>query len=511
MEVIRNAGPCVNTDPTPLNRQQVCTADDLTADCSLPQTAGLARGEAMARHRNGGIRKVCDCPRRNWPKCSHSWYFNYKPRGGRAWRFSLDSESATGQHIAGKTEAEALATNIRAAINAGTFERLADRRVREAREAAERKAREAEAQRLREMLPEGLTFDDFRKKFIDNKAKASGKKTWTNDESALKQIGAFTLSDGVRLGAKALAAITEDDLESFHAHLRMIGRAASTRNQYVQVIKSSFKWATKKGYLTRNPITDDSILKRTKVAQRSRRLAPDVFDDRGKLKRPGEERRLLAATAKNAGLQRLIIAAIETACRRGELLALTFADVDLPGRALRIRAETAKDAETRVLPISARLAAVLEMAKIDPAGNEYEPSDFVFGECGRQVTDIKKAWETAVLKAAGYTPTWGPNNTLTPESRAHLDAVDLHFHDLRHEGASRLLEAGWPLHHVSEMLGHSNVGQTSTYLNAGKHGLSDSMRRFDPARCNSVAKPIAIEHPTNSNGVRHEDEQVTVN
>ena len=272
------------------------------------------------------------------------------------------------------------------------------------------------------------------------------------------------MSDGVRLGAKPLAAITEDDIESCHAHLRTIGRAASTRNQYVQVIKSAFTWATKKGYLARNPITDDSILKRTKVAQRSRRLAPDVFDEHGQLKTPGEERRLLAATANNPGLQRLIIAAIETACRRGELLALTFADVNLPGRALRIRAETAKDGETRVLPMSERLAAVLEMAKIDPAGHEYEAGDFVFGERGLQVKDVKKAWDTAVLKAAGFTPTWGPSHSLTKASRAQLDAVDLHFHDLRHEGASRLLEAGWPLHHVSEMLGHADVGQTSTYL-----------------------------------------------
>jgi integrase len=59
-------------------------------------------------------------------------------------------------------------------------------------------------------------------------------------------------------------------------------------------------------------------------------------------------------------------------------------------------------------------------------------------------------------------------------ARAGID--DLHFHDLRHEAGSRLLEAGWPIHHVKEMLGHANL----SYLNAGRMGLQDSMQRFDP-------------------------------
>lgn len=43
------------------------------------------------RHHNDGLRKLCTCARRNWPKCSHPWHFNFKPRGGQAWRFSLDA------------------------------------------------------------------------------------------------------------------------------------------------------------------------------------------------------------------------------------------------------------------------------------------------------------------------------------------------------------------------------------------------------------------------------------
>jgi integrase len=59
-----------------------------------------------------------------------------------------------------------------------------------------------------------------------------------------------------------------------------------------------------------------------------------------------------------------------------------------------------------------------------------------------------------------------------------LRAIDLHFHDLRHEAGSRLIEAGWPVHHVQATLGRADLKQTSTYLNATPVGLEESMRRF---------------------------------
>jgi integrase len=83
----------------------------------------------------------------------------------------------------------------------------------------------------------------------------------------------------------------------------------------------------------------------------------------------------------------------------------------------------------------------------------------VFGNSvGKQIKDPKKAW-LACCEAAGIS--------------------DLHFHDLRHEAGSRMLEAGWPLHHVQAVLGHADAKTTSTYLNATVQHLLDSMRRFD--------------------------------
>ena len=170
---------------------------------------------------------------------------------------------------------------------------------------------------------------------------------------------------------------------------------------------------------------------------------------------------------------------------------------------------------------SARLLAVLEMAhrtqaaQLETAAATLSPADraallaswHVFGdETGAQVANTKRAWETAVLKAHGQTPAWTKTTKrLTPASRAALVAIDLDFHDLRHEAGSRLLEAGWPLHHVQLMLGQANVSQTSTYLNATKGGLRDSMRRRDASRCHPVANdahtappPVATTHQRHS-------------
>ncbi len=308
--------------------------------------------------------------------------------------------------------------------------------------------------------------------------------------------------------------------------LRQQRRAASTRNKYVQMVKALFRWAERKGYIARNPITDAETIRREKHAKRQRRLAPDLLSNEGKLIREGEESRLLAVAG--AHLQRLIIAALESGMRRGELLALTWADVNLERREITVRAETTKTRTARVLPISDRLAGVLEMARATITSFYAKPEfrrlsdeqraaqiarSYVFGdETGIQVLNIKRAWETALLKAHGYIPAWDKSNRLSAESRVVVRQIDLHFHDLRHEAGSRLLEKGWPLHHVQEMLGHANVSQTSTYLNATRLGLQESMRRFQHARsCTPLAQAPSIDLPPARNTDPAEDANPLIN
>ena len=78
---------------------------------------------------------------------------------------------------------------------------------------------------------------------------------------------------------------------------------------------------------------------------------------------------------------------------------------------------------------------------------------------------------------------------LSPASREVYRAIDLKFHDLRHEAGSRWLEAGMPLHHVKQMLGHASISTTDTYLNASRIHLHESMVRMDLARKNATNVP----------------------
>ena len=162
------------------------------------------------------------------------------------------------------------------------------------------------------------------------------------------------------------------------------------------------------------------------------------------------------------------------------MLTLQWRDVDLKAGVILIRAENTKDGKDRPIPISSRLAAVLEMGRTDPAGEPHGPTGFVFGnEAGEQIKSPKKAWENACRKAK-------------------ID--DLRFHDLRHEAGSRLHELGWPLHHVRDLLGHASLSTTNTYLNVSRAELIASMRRADEARKSgtNVAHEGVKRPPTSS-------------
>ena len=309
-----------------------------------------------------------------------------------------------------------------------------------------------------------------------------------NDAACLATLGAVEIAPGEKLADRLIGRITEDDLEVVFAALRTT-KAVSTRNHYLQTIKALEKWGRRKGYLAKPWLGEFTSLKREKHARCDRRLVADELGKDGKVKTPGEERRLLAVATP--WLQRLIIAAVETGCRRGELLSLQWTDVSLQANTITIRAEKAKDGDRRVLPVSQRLKGVLEMVRHDPEGKEHSPAAFVFGDAiGGRIADPKKAWVKACT-AAGI--------------------INLHFHDLRHEAGSRLLEAGWPLHHVQEMLGHADLKQTSTYLNVTQVGLQDSMRRFGTQPFQAVANEPESEHPLTGNDQPTKSEQETVN
>ena len=135
---------------------------------------------------------------------------------------------------------------------------------------------------------------------------------------------------------------------------------------------------------------------------------------------------------------------------------------------------------------------VKPLSKNPEAVQAFGPEDHVFGdEVGRRLHTTQKAWQTAVLKANGHTPRWHPRtNKLQPESQTIYQAVDLRFHDLRHEAGSRWLEAGMSIHHVKALLGHASLSTTDIYLNATRIGLHEAMQSVDAKRTTGTLQPL---------------------
>ena len=148
-------------------------------------------------------------------------------------------------------------------------------------------------------------------------------------------------------------------------------------------------------------------MKLTPETPRDRRL-----EESGDARQPGEEERLL----QNAGphLRDLIIAGIATGCRVGELLGLQWKDVKVrtgrngqAKRFLALPAGKTKTSKAREVPVGSRLGAVLDMRRHAPDGRLLGPEAYVFGNAvGERVGCVKKAWQTAVLKAHGHAPQW---------------------------------------------------------------------------------------------------------
>lgn len=417
----------------------------------------------MAR-KNPGIFKVCDCATRKQATCKHSYYLAFRYQQGKHWRLSLDKVAGT--HIEKIKEAKALAEDLRGQIRRGAYPPVV------APAAPETLATTASA----------ITFTELGALWIERE-RMGRVAVWKTDRSCVAQLAAVAL-EASTLGDRPIGRITADDLEvAFRATEARVSRTTVTK--YLQVVLQLQRWAVRKHYLER-PWFDAADkearpAKRSKVVKRTRRLEPAVLGPRGQVVQPSEEQRL--RDAANPWMRRLIIAAVESGCRQGELLALQWRHVDLARGHLNLPAELTKTDEGRIVVVSARLRPVLEMMRIDPLTDKaHDPTHYVFGtSTGQRMGPPKKAWETCILRAHGVTPVW-KDGKLTAESRAHLHAIDLHWHDLRREAASRWAEAGWTLTEIQEHLGHTNVSQTSTYLKSGVQRIEARMRKMDEQR-----------------------------
>jgi integrase len=413
------------------------------------------------------VRKICK-PKgcRGSPRCDHPWWFDVM-HAGKRWRMRVDEFAIA-----------------RGAPEPVTSKQTAER-VWEPRFIAELMAGKDPRVSPASPKQEGmLTVASFLDRYFTNYVQAEGLKSADTVAGHIKALKAS-------LGELPVSALEKPaDISGFKAVYRH-GHAVATVNRALGVLRAAINW----GRFQDPPLLGTSPFHRFGV---NIRVRDETKRDR-RIHRDEEQSLLAACLTMNSAehkwtgpaMHDRIIGALETCCRQGEMLRIQNRDVDWTQHQILIRAENAKDNENRRIPFDpkGRLAPILKRRA------ELGPYAFVFGTPEGEFQDsFKTAWESLQLVAHGH-----PTKRAKPGvrvDRERLKEIDLHWHDLRHEGACQLLADGVDIRVIQLMLGHSDIKTTQRYLNI----TDEEMRRA----LNGVwerRRQLRLETTSNEGGV----------
>ena len=444
------------------------------------------------------VRKPCrsrGCKRS--PRCDHPWWFDVMHRGKR-YRMSVNdfayARGAT-RSIASKQEAEKVwEPKFIAEIASGK-----DPRITPTRDDAE--SRPATVAQLLKL---------YRERYVDAEPLKSR-------SSIISQLSVLTNE----LGQLPAAALERPDaIEEFTR--RYTDRAVATRNRYLARLRHLCNWAIGRDLLAATPFHRRGLKIVTKnERKRDRRISEaeeqrlldackllnepprttarlnwEVVQEIRSRAQAGVPQHELATTFNISRalcneivrcriwdpdakltvgdeMRDRIIGALDTGCRRGEMMKIQNKHVEWQRRWIRILKEHSKTEVARVIPFEpgSRLEKFLRRRVF------LGPDAYVFGNAttGEYVGSFRSAWETLLLLANDTEPTRHARGQRVAD-RVVLERIDLHWHDLRHEALSRLADDGVPVHELQLLAGHASITTTQRYMNARASSLATSMR-----------------------------------
>ena len=263
-----------------------------------------------------------------------------------------------------------------------------------------------------------IKFRDFASEYMEKYSKRR-KKSWERDETSLKHlIPAF--------GDKYLTDITPKMIEDYRLMRGQEGAKppqAATINREHALLKSIFTKAMDWGIVKENPA------KRVRLAKEQGRI---------RFLTKSEIQRLLAAAeeSKALHLKPILIMALDTAMRRGEILNLRWEDVDFERHVIQVK--HTKNNQPREVPMTDRLFDTLWHWRQKSLDNGY-----IFTNTnGQPMTDVRTAFRVALKKAG-------------------ID--DFRFHDLRHTAASQMYMSGWDIKLIKEIGGWKTLAMVDRY------------------------------------------------
>jgi integrase len=265
---------------------------------------------------------------------------------------------------------------------------------------------------LKSTEAERTTLGDALKRYLEEVT--PNKKGWKREQDRIKAWRRHHLSH------RFLTQVRGADFAAYRDRRRGEGRAENTIRLELALISKLYKIAARDWGMEglRNPI--QSMTMPSGSNQRERRVSPD------------EEKALCNALQSiNAYMPPLCLLAIETAMRQGELLSLTWADVNLQQRIAKLR--DTKNSESRDVPLSSR---AIEILKGLPRSVDNSSPVFPLVQ-DKVIRMFREACEAAGIE-------------------------DLKFHDLRHEATSRICDK-LPMHEAMRITGHKTPSMLMRY------------------------------------------------
>jgi integrase len=234
-------------------------------------------------------------------------------------------------------------------------------------------------------------------------------------------------------GHKTLRSLKPVDIENFKTRrlssvtMRGGARKIASVNRELALLRAMLNFAVQNGWIIQNPFEKTKgVISTTAEAERDRVLS---FSE--------EERLLAACTARRAHLKALLVCALDTAMRRGEILKMRWRDVNFESGEIFIPQTNTKTEESRTVGTTPRLQTELERLW-EASAKEKDLS--IFGISNTVKTAFKSACRDAGIK-------------------------DFRFHDCRHTATTRMIASGSPHTEVMKITGHTQLKTFLRYLN----------------------------------------------
>ncbi|MGY5618645.1 tyrosine-type recombinase/integrase [Vibrio cincinnatiensis] len=289
---------------------------------------------------------------------------------------------------------------------------------------------EAKKREMRKSLTLGRYLEEHYKAYLVAMNPNSARKAYLCIANSFKHLAHKPLDD-----------ITAWDIQQWISERRKLGRAPATITYAVNRLRAAFNRAVEWEFI------DSHNLAKVKVIHQDNTRVRYLSKEEEKVllaaltSRDARLRESLASTAQ-AGryvdyLEPLIVMAMNTGLRRGELLTLRWEHISLPNRYLTICSENAKSKKRRTVPLNDTVFHLLEAWRV-----QNPSADFVFVHRGQPVSFFSYQWRNLLKEAK---------------------IEQFRFHDLRHHFASKLVMAGVDLNTVRELLGHADLKMTLRY------------------------------------------------